>query len=837
MVILFRKIKSNVKNKIISSEKKLVLNNENYEILKKISSKTGIKWNELYYMNANKYFTCLEIFDYMEESGYGFLNSIISLENCLVSCDCSHVDRMEYNDRFEKIIKKHENEQDSARKFKIYKNARQSVVELNEFDDEIAFNNDSVKTITVRVYIYDDTLEKLQERLNKVINQLARISLRGFIQTNNLIQDVRALTRFDDSVQKMVSSSTVADMLMRSEINKIDEDVALIGYTRNGLYAPDFYSFENYSYNKIFIGGMGSGKSALLKSIGESTILGGSHIAHIFDIHEEYDDYAKQLDISVFDFNENQNINFMQMFYVDNDKGVITKSDVQTKIDGIIETVKSVNDITKETVVKQLKLLLTDFYDIYLNRKLEDISSVEWFLLEDVLNKLTENKKLGLYESIALEDIYNLELSLRDMVVSYGYIFNRITNIDFDLTKSLVYNISSFKGLDKKVKSSYVSLLLDYEMSAVYLNQKRNYGLMKEKDLELSDLKRPLITHEIIIDETMQYTDDKGFLNKVLELMKYQRKCFSGSTFVIHATDDINKNLENNGDLLSQLFELTTNKFIVYTTGKSLTTLPVLIPQLNKNDCKLISTFSKGKNNERTFFVFDDKKRKIIYAASFGKETLKKYEAKRYGEFLKELQYVSVREETAQKLVSKISGREPELVLDPTLLRPYEYWKKKADTSKKKYTNYIFCYFLNLTKEKIEESQRYAERNNCKIVMIPYLHDREDEMFGDIQDTNVAPNDFLKLIENSTAVLTDSFHATVFSLIFNKEFWVFGRNSGSYNMNTRIDNILKLYNATERLIKPQELAVKKRTDCLYNTESVEKAKEHSLVFLKQALQK
>lgn len=144
-----------------------------------------------------------------------------------------------------------------------------------------------------------------------------------------------------------------------------------------------------------------------------------------------------------------------------------------------------------------------------------------------------------------MEDIYNLELSLRDMVVSYGYIFNRITNIDFDLTKSLVYNISSFKGLDKKVKSSYVSLLLDYEMSAVYLNQKRNYELMKEKGLELGDLKRPLITHEIIIDETMQYTDDKGFLNKVLELMKYQRKCFSGSTFVIHATDDINKNLEH----------------------------------------------------------------------------------------------------------------------------------------------------------------------------------------------------------------------------------------------------------------------------------------------------
>ncbi len=305
------------------------------------------------------------------------------------------------------------------------------------------------------------------------------------------------------------------------------------------------------------------------------------------------------------------------------------------------------------------------------------------------------------------------------------------------------------------------------------------------------------------------------------------------------------RNTNEISDDVEKSIKLRHAAFDKYRNQELKLSLPITYNQLksgklvyDKYVCGSDQIWNPDYNIPSFFLDFvDDKKRKIIYAASFGKETLKKYETKRYGEFLKELQYVSVREETAQKLVSKISGREPELVLDPTLLRPYEYWKKKADTSKKKYTNYIFCYFLNLTKEKIEESQRYAERNNCKIVMIPYLHDREDEVFGDIQDANVAPNDFLKLIENSTAVLTDSFHATVFSLIFNKEFWVFGRNSGSYNMNTRIDNILKLYNATERLIKPQELAIKKKTDCLYDTESVEKAKEHSLVFLKQALQK
>ena len=241
--------------------------------------------------------------------------------------------------------------------------------------------------------------------------------------------------------------------------------------------------------------------------------------------------------------------------------------------------------------------------------------------------------------------------------------------------------------------------------------------------------------------------------------------------------------------------------------------------------------------NIPAFFLdfVEDKNRKVIYAASFGKTTLTKREGKRYCELLDGLKYVSVREETAQALVEKISRKKAEVVVDPTLLHTTEYWEEKAKSSNKEYKDYVFCYFLDLTREKFSAAQRYASKLNCKIVMIPYLHNREDELFGDIHDSNVAPNDFLKLIKDATAILTDSFHATVFSLVFNKKFWVFGRNAGSYNMNTRIDSLLKMYNAEERLIEPNNLGMLNEPKVLYDDEAVIAARKHSFDFLDNAL--
>ena len=73
--------------------------------------------------------------------------------------------------------------------------------------------------------------------------------------------------------------------------------------------------------------------------------------------------------------------------------------------------------------------------------------------------------------------------------------------------------------------------------------------------------------------------------------------------------------------------------------------------------------------------------RKIIYAASIGKDCLSQHEKRVYSRLLEFPDYISVREESAQGLISNITDKKVELVLDPTLLHQQEYWMKKAHYS------------------------------------------------------------------------------------------------------------------------------------------------------------
>lgn len=232
--------------------------------------------------------------------------------------------------------------------------------------------------------------------------------------------------------------------------------------------------------------------------------------------------------------------------------------------------------------------------------------------------------------------------------------------------------------------------------------------------------------------------------------------------------------------------------------------------------------------------------RKIIYAASIGKGQLSCLEKKTYSKLLEFPDYISVREDSAQKLISSITEKNVELVLDPTLLHQQEYWVKKADDSSLNHKNYIFCYFLNLTDEKVKSANEFARRNNCEIIAIPYLHNEMEEYSEKLEGkllSEVNPADFLNLIRNAEAVITDSFHATVFSIIFQKDFWCFGRNAGTYNMNTRLHTLLGYVEMQDRLIEPDDL--KNKMHCTHvdiDLHNLKIEQKESIAFLSNALE-
>lgn len=610
-------MKKRKKEKQKQFSKFIKIDKRNYEFLKMICSRSGISWHELYYVNSNRYFTCLQIYDFMKNSYRSFFKSIMFMENTLVTCDVEHMRKADYLNRFDNILKKFDNEQMESKKYSRIKKSLENQKEIMSFDSELKYNKDEVKLMTLRVYLFAKDKEELQDRLDKLINKLSILEMQGYIQTNNLVDDYKALTMLDNPVRKMVASTTIAEYLMKSEINRIDECGGYIGYTVSGNYAPDFYSFENYSFDKFVMAGRGGGKSALVKLMEEVNLNRLDHIVYLFDVHNEYDEYAKENEIESVSVNEENNINLMQIFAVDNDNHVdiIRENDIETQISLIVSKFATINKVEREQTMTQLELHLKELYLPYKNKRLSNFHNEDWFLLEDVLELIQEKKNNNEYEEIEKEDIYNLELGLKKMIYNYGYLFNRKTNMEFDLSKSLRFDFSFLRdNQNKKLKTSYVSLLMSYVNKGLFENGQYNNQKAKEDNKNIYELKRPYRTLSIVVDETAQYLD-KTFLNNALNGLKLARKCYGGYTFIFHSINDIQKSESECGSELRELFELCTNKIIGICDADSINELPNYISGLTKRDMNIIANFKKGEHGERRYFIIDDKKRKTIFTS------------------------------------------------------------------------------------------------------------------------------------------------------------------------------------------------------------------------------
>lgn len=204
----------------------------------------------------------------------------------------------------------------------------------------------------------------------------------------------------------------------------------------------------------------------------------------------------------------------------------------------------------------------------------------------------------------------------------------------------------------------------------------------------------------------------------------------------------------------------------------------------------------------RSFLEFvPDKTNKVIYGASLGCEELSEEEKRCFKPAIDRLQHVSVREYSAKRILdSFIDNHEIQVVLDPTLLLLPSEWEKIVNPCTEQ--GYIFTYFLGEYSDKIQYIKKFADQYDMKIINIPNASgERLDKNhFGDIEISDADPSEFLGLIRGSEYVFTDSFHACVFSILFQKQFFVFKRDNSS-KMYGRIETLLKNFELPNRNIR------------------------------------
>lgn len=201
--------------------------------------------------------------------------------------------------------------------------------------------------------------------------------------------------------------------------------------------------------------------------------------------------------------------------------------------------------------------------------------------------------------------------------------------------------------------------------------------------------------------------------------------------------------------------------------------------------------------NDFFFLKFAEKNKRISFAASLAVDELPQEYISYYKESLSNMNYISVREKKGAEIVSPLINDDVCVLSDPTLLIDSKEWSTIAEMpSWLTDDNYVIGYFLGELDEKISKSiLSMCKENNLKFINLLDVKNKDWYI--------VNPSEFLYLIEHSKGVFTDSFHGTVFSIIYKRPFYAFSRKdkNGAFNkLSSRIINLLSMFNLDERLL-------------------------------------
>lgn len=227
-------------------------------------------------------------------------------------------------------------------------------------------------------------------------------------------------------------------------------------------------------------------------------------------------------------------------------------------------------------------------------------------------------------------------------------------------------------------------------------------------------------------------------------------------------------------------------------------------------------------------FLEENERAKLVpYAPSVGTSDAGVFSEQEIS-LLRSLAHLSCREEAGAAIISEFTGREVPTVLDPTLMLPAEAWQSVSSNHivPALPEKYVLTYFLG---KDIPHDAISSIAADCKAKVVNVaMFNKPNGVIADVHARQVGPGEFLALVGGASHALTDSFHATIFSHIFNRPFTVFERFKASerQNQNSRIHTLLSVLG---------------KQSCLYGSNvcdadsTFELQKQRSLDYLKAAL--
>ena len=242
--------------------------------------------------------------------------------------------------------------------------------------------------------------------------------------------------------------------------------------------------------------------------------------------------------------------------------------------------------------------------------------------------------------------------------------------------------------------------------------------------------------------------------------------------------------------------------------------------------------------------VFDDfyylgftDRTKVAYAPSLGTKVYPEAMVPRVRQFLDSFSALSVRERQGADILKEKFSFDAEVVADPTMLLTADDWNALLPETCDASAPYALCYFLTFNRKYVDFAKEYCRSRGLKMVVPVISHN----LVG-IQGTEelyTGPIGFLKALKGAEVVLTDSFHGTIFSMLFQKPFHTFKRFSddSAASQNSRLENLLENTGLTDRYLDEDHLeTVEDDIDYESVGQSVSNMREKSLAYLRNSLE-
>lgn len=354
----------------------------------------------------------------------------------------------------------------------------------------------------------------------------------------------------------------------------------------------------------------------------------------------------------------------------------------------------------------------------------------------------------------------------------------------------------------------------------------QNVLRMNEYDSEIIDYEPKELKH---LYET-SLKDAKGFKRKLKRILSLKRNVsMQREKFQRFREEDLYLSKERytyNSD-----FGSIADKYDVIITGSD------QVWNTNIEDCDPVF-----------FLPFPFKGKKIAYACSVNEgQVNERFPEEWLNKWLQQYNFISVREQSGVEKVSSFLDNNMKIynTLDPTLLLDKEMYSSLIG-ERIKQEHYIFLYNMWTKMEGIQVARKISEKLGLPVYtltnqmdMIRIIKYSRNGVKVDLQHTG--PKDFLNYIYYSDFVITDSFHGTAFSIIFNKEFLTLNTHmdNGQYKDDERLKSILSHESLVERFVKIEDIdsfELNKKIDYMKVNEYREVLKLQSLGFLIDAIE-